>query len=112
MTSETQEKIYRKWKKRGEGKEAISSPPRNVNVKKKELKDSCLGKSKEIKRSKNTVWFMSNTDNLKWNNQIEKGMERMTTTRNGDDIYNLFKSTDINLLKLSNKTELLCFRKK
>lgn len=34
------------------------------------------------------------------------------TTRNGDDIYNLFKSIDINLLKLSNKTELFCFRKK
>lgn len=39
-------------------------------------------------------------------------MEKMTTIRNRDDIYNLFKSKDMNLLKLSNKTELFCFRKK
>lgn len=34
------------------------------------------------------------------------------TTRNGDKIYKLFKSIDINLLKLDNKTEFFCFIKK
>jgi len=36
----------------------------------------------------------------------------MTTTRNGNDIYNLFKSIDLNLQKLSNKIQLFYFRKK